>query len=214
MKNFSSEIANAIRNFLDTDDWRYYFDEKKGLFRFGLDLHSKLKSIDYIVDVKQDEFLCYAIAPVAGDEKDQRMISSLADFVCRANYGLKNGNFELDVRDGEIRYKSYVDCDGQIPAPCVIKNSIYCTASMFKRYAPGFLGIIFGDMSAKEAIDRCEGSGGSHEQELRAMLESSQGEEEGGSSESLEQMFEVLASRLGLSDGGMDEGNDTEGGVA
>lgn len=64
------------------------------------------------------------------------------------------------------------------------------------------------------AIDRCEGSGGSHEQELRSLLKSAQGEEDGRSSESLEQMFEALASRLGLSDGGTDEGNDTEGGVA
>ena len=27
-----------------------------------------------------------------------------------ANYGLANGNFDIDVSDGEVRYKTYVNC--------------------------------------------------------------------------------------------------------
>lgn len=35
-KSYSREIAEAIRNFLDGDDWHYSFDEETGLFRFNL----------------------------------------------------------------------------------------------------------------------------------------------------------------------------------
>ena len=86
------------------------------------------------------------------------MMAQMAEFLCRANYGLQNGCFELDFRDGEIRYKSFIDCDDMMPSFEVIQNSIYCTAGMFQRYAPGIVDIIFSGCTAKAAIEKCEKS--------------------------------------------------------
>lgn len=36
MKSYSIDIANAIKSFLVEDDWDFSFDEKKGIFKFGL----------------------------------------------------------------------------------------------------------------------------------------------------------------------------------
>ena len=33
-KNYSAEIANAIKSYLKEDDWHFSFDEETGLFRF------------------------------------------------------------------------------------------------------------------------------------------------------------------------------------
>lgn len=206
MKNtYSREIANVIREFLDNDDWHYSFDEKKGMFRFGLTLKSKLKNIKYYVDVKEDEFICYAVSPVGGDEDDSKMMASLAEFLCMANYGLKNGNFEFDFRDGEIRYKSFVDCDRVIPSKEVVHNAVYCIATMFKHYSPGILGIIFNDMSAKDAIDMVEGK--SLEDELLSMLSSLDGDSD---SPDVQEMISQLASRLGIAEGDNVDGVSSE----
>lgn len=113
-KTYSKDIADAINRFLAEDDWHFLFDEQRGMFKFGLSLKSRMKSINYLIDVKDDEYVVYAISPIGADHMDEKMMTSMADFICRANYGLKNGNFELDMRDGEIRYKSYVDCEGII----------------------------------------------------------------------------------------------------
>ena len=204
MKNtYSMKIANVIKGFLENDDWHYSFDEKRGMFRFGLNLKSKLKNIKYFIDVKEDEFICYAISPIGADADDGNMMASLAEFICRANYGLKNGNFELDFSDGEIRYKSFVDCDEVMPSEKVVHNVIYCTATMFDRYAPGILGIIFNDMSAKDAIEKIEGK--SPEDELLSMLSSLGGDAD---SPDVQDMISRLASRLGIIEG--DEGTDSD----
>ncbi len=155
-KNYSIELASEIKRFLQDDDWRFSFDEEKGKFRFGLSLDGKLKEINYIVDVKQDEVVFYAISPIGADSDGEEMLNNMAKFICRANYGLKNGCFELDVNDGEIRYRSYIDCDSVLPSQAVIKDSIYVTAKMFDRYAPGIIAVIFQDATDKEAIDLCE----------------------------------------------------------
>ncbi len=114
-RTYSKTIAQAIKEFLTNDDWHYSFDEQRGLFKFGLSIKGKIKKVRYLVDVKDDAYLVYAIAPIGGDEDDRNMMMEMAEFICRANYGLKSGNFELDMDDGEIRFKCYVDCDGINP---------------------------------------------------------------------------------------------------
>lgn len=68
MKNYSKEIASTISSFLTADNWHFSFIEDKGIFRFGVGLKGKLKKIDYLVDVKEDDYLVYAHAPLGADE--------------------------------------------------------------------------------------------------------------------------------------------------
>ncbi len=155
-KSYSAELAGIVNEFLNEDDWKFSFDSDNGLFNFGLNLKGKIKNIKYIVDIKDDQIIVYGISPIGADADDPKVISEMAQFLSRANYGLRNGCFELDVTDGEIRFRSFIDCDEQKPSKAVIKNSIYITASMFERYSKGIVGIVFSDMTNKEAIDICE----------------------------------------------------------
>ncbi|WP_448774135.1 hypothetical protein [Blautia sp.] len=169
MKRFtySKEIANIVKKFLEEDEWYYSFDEERGIFEFGLRVKGKIRKIRYIVDIRETEILVYGICPIAVDYDDKEVMAQMAEFICRANFGLKNGGFEFDFNDGEIRYKSFIDCDGALPVTEIIKNSIYCVAKMYDRYEKGITDIIFGGGSAKKAVDMCEKT---PEEELRSML--------------------------------------------
>lgn len=191
-RTYSKEITTAINNFLNEDDWHFSFDEQRGSFNFGLTLKSKIKHIKYIVEVKEDEFLVYAISPIGADEDDEKMMTTMAEFVCRANYGLKNGNFELDMRDGEIRYKSFVSCEGITPTPEMIKRSIYCPTTMFEQYSNGIVDIILGNATAKAAIDKCEKAS---EEELRSIIAQLVEDDDSGD---MDVMMARLAARLGI----------------
>ena len=189
---YSKNIANAINEFLKNDDWHFSFDEERGVFRFKLTLKSKIKKIDYLIRVCDDEYIVYAISNVGVDENDETMMASMAEFVCRANYGLKNGNFELDMRDGEIRFKCFVDCEAITPTQEMVRNSIHCPAVMFDNYGDGIVGIIFGNLSAQEAVEQCESR---NDDRLRSALASLGVEDESGE---LVEMLSRLAARLGI----------------
>ena len=154
--NYSDTIANAIKNFLETDNWHYTFNEAKGGFTFGLNMKGQLKKLNYTIIVHENSYSLYTTAPIGADPEDQDMMLRMAEFICRANYGLRNGNFELDMGDGEIRYKCYVYCEGITPTTEIVRTSVYVPAGMFERYAPGILSIIFGGASAKDALEKCE----------------------------------------------------------
>jgi hypothetical protein len=149
--SYSTQIANTVRKFLTADDWNYSFDDEKGIFTFNLSIKTKLKKLSYRVVVNDNGYSVYAAIALGADD----CLHEMAEFVCRANYGLRNGNFELDFRDGEIRYKCYVNCDGQMPTNEIVKDSIYIPYYMMKRYGDGIVSVLFGNQTPEEAIRSC-----------------------------------------------------------
>ncbi len=167
--SYSMEIAAAINNYLEENHWNFDFDEKKGVFYFNLSIRSKIKSIRYIISVDDDNYSAFAVCPIGADQDDPEMMERMAEFICRANFGLKFGNFEFDFRDGEIRYKANVLCNDIIPNEDIIRYSIFCPSRMFERYGNGIVDIIFGGASAKDAVEKCEKDNTS---DIRRLLES------------------------------------------
>ena len=153
---YSKELVSIVKKFLVDEDWQFSFDENIGVFDFSLRVKSKIQEIIYNVDVQEDKIIVYGMCPINVDHTDEYMMQQMAEFLCRANYNLMNGCFELDFRDGEIRFRSFIDCDELRPSIEVIYNSIYCTAMTLKRYAPGIWDIIFSNCTAKEAIEECD----------------------------------------------------------
>ena len=155
------QIVDAIRDWLDEDDWHYEYNAEKHLIKMGINLKSKIKSGRYFIDIKEDSYLVYLYTPINGDPEN---IGELVRYLTMANYGLYNGNFEVDVRDGEIRYKTFVNCDGlESLSPEVIKDSIYVCCVMMDRYRDGIAALALGlpdaDTEIKTAEHRDEADG-------------------------------------------------------
>ncbi len=169
-KNYSMNIANAVCDFLNEDDWHFSFDERRGIFKFRLRLKGKLKKVNYIVDIKDDEYLVYAISPLGADEDD-----------------------------GEVRFKVHVLCEGVTPTAEMVKRSIYCPAMMFDRYGSGIVDIIFNGTSGKTAVEKCEKHSESDICSLLAELLSDD-EAGASENSDMETMVSHLASRFGITE--------------
>ena len=148
------QIVDAVRDWLDGDDWHYEYNAERRLIRMGINLKSKIKSGRIFIDFKDDCYLVYLCAPINGDKDN---LGELTKYLTMANYGLYNGNFELDMRDGEIRYKTFVNCDGlDSLSPEVIKDSIYIGCVMMDRYGDGIAALALGFSDADTEITKAE----------------------------------------------------------
>lgn len=125
-QTYSTAIADSINAFLKEDEWRFDFDSECGRFIFNLGLSCKLKSVRYIVDVREKDYLIYVFSPLGPDKGDAATMKRTAEFLTRANYGLVFGNFEMDMHDGEIRYKTFVPCGGEAPSPMLFAAAYMC----------------------------------------------------------------------------------------
>jgi hypothetical protein len=67
------------------------------------------------------------------------------------------GNFEMDFEDGEIRYKTSIDVEGDSLSSALIKRLVYANVMMMDAYLPGIMSVIYGDVEPKDAIAQVEG---------------------------------------------------------
>ncbi len=149
------QIVDAIRDWLDGDDWHYEYIAEHHLIRMGVGLKSKLKNGRIFIDVKEDCYLVYVVSPIGGDKDD---LGELMKYLTMANYLLKNGNFEMDVRDGEVRYKTFVNCEGLTELPKeIIRESVLAGCYMIDRYGNGIAAIAMGFSDAETEIKKAEG---------------------------------------------------------
>ena len=83
----------------------------------------------------------------------------ICEYITRANFGLAIGNFELDMHDGEIRYKTSIDVEGATITPAMVKQIVHANVIVTGLYLPGLLAVISGELSATEAIGLAEPPG-------------------------------------------------------
>jgi hypothetical protein len=99
------------------------------------------------------QFLFYVVAPVLVAEE---MRPAGAEYLTRANYGLRIGNFEMDFSDGEVRYKTSLDFEGEMLTDNWLRNAIYPAVQTMDHYMPGLLSVALGNKTADEAIQELE----------------------------------------------------------
>jgi hypothetical protein len=105
------------------------------------------------VNETQQTVLFYSICPIATPESQ---LIAMAEFITRANYGLIIGNFELDFSDGEIRYKTSIDVEGDTLSQALIKQLVYTNVLTMDQYLPGILAVLEQGMSPQDAISLVE----------------------------------------------------------
>ncbi|MBP8974021.1 MAG: YbjN domain-containing protein, partial [Anaerolineae bacterium] len=81
---------------------------------------------------------------------------AVAEFLTRANFGLRIGNFELDYHDGEVRYKTSLDFEDEKLTPALIRNAVYPAVTTMDRYLPGLMKVVYGGRTPYEAIEEIE----------------------------------------------------------
>lgn len=147
--DYSKQIANKLISYIEDKEYRYTFDRENGVIRMNFNCKGKLSSVRLLVDVRSCYFICYGCIDMKASEDHRKEV---AEYLTRANYGLSFGNFELDMRDGEIRYKMTVDCDHCILSDEMISSALYIPIQSFERYGDELVKVIFGLTSAADAI--------------------------------------------------------------
>lgn len=146
-------VLEAIRTFFDADSWPYKQLEEQLVFKTGFN-GDNAEFNCYAQDREAlEQFVFYSVFPVKVPE-DKR--TAAAEFITRANYGLIIGNFEFDYEDGEVRYKTSADLEGVPEIQPMMKGLIYSNVLTMDKYFPGLMRVIYGGISAQEALAEVE----------------------------------------------------------
>lgn len=142
-------IFQTMVNFFTEDDWSYA--KIQGEPALYLAFEGDNGSWNCYAKAREDEeqFVFYSICPIKVPKVKRR---TLGEFIARANYGMMIGNFELDFTDGEIRYKTSIDVEGDKLSFALIKRLVYANVTMMDEYLPGIKLVLESGMSPEDAI--------------------------------------------------------------
>jgi hypothetical protein len=149
-----SRALETLREFLEADGWFPQQLDERPIYRIAFSGKNGELRCYAQVRIELEQFMFYAVAPVKAAEEVR---SDVAEYLTRANYGLRIGNFELDYQDGEVRYKSSLDFESETLTSNFIRNAIYPAVQTMDRYLKGLLSVMYGGRTPVEAIQEVEG---------------------------------------------------------
>lgn len=170
-------LENAVKEFLDSRNFHYEYKAKKHLFEMMNGLPGAFAHCVSKVMCMDDSIISIAIIPLKVPENKR---AEVAELICRINYSMKFGHFDLDFCDGEIHYDFTHCCEEHIPGKEEIASVCMIPSAMVARHSEMFAQVMFADKSAQEAYNKNEDDIGSLLREvhrLRKKLEEELGEE-------------------------------------
>ncbi len=147
------KAIEVIKSYLTKNDWNYEFDEEKKRFSMGINMNNVLGNVKIYISVESSSYNVYAVLNSNAEEECR---DKVGEFLHRANYGMKNGNFEMDYRDGEIRYKSFVNFKNIVVSEEIVEDSILVGIAMMNRYGKGLLKMMLGGGTPEKCVEECE----------------------------------------------------------
>ena len=153
-REYSKALYKSIRDYAQKEGWRgVKEDAENGTIATTFRTDTKLKSVDLKILALGRGIVSYGTIPFSADKET---LDAAAEFVARANYGLNHGNFELDFRDGELRYKSSLYCDSQNPSPADVDWIIDLPLHMWEKYGNALLSVLIGGETPEAAVAAAE----------------------------------------------------------
>jgi len=147
-------IFNTMVRFFREDDWNFRELEGRAILSMGFSGENGAWTCRALADESSSGMRFYSVL-------DSRVPSgkrqAIAEFITRANYGLKIGNFEMDFSDGEVRYKTSISVQGGRLTTEMVKHLVYLNVLMMDRYFAGIMSVVYGGATPAAAITKIEG---------------------------------------------------------
>lgn len=157
-------MVEVVKKFLDGgfdgDKWNYEVHQEIAFIGGIGGLEGKITDLRFYIIVGDETVTCYHTAPIKAPLEQRTAIS---EFITRANYGLTNGNFEMDFSDGELRYKTTISQHDLLRNDAAAFRSMRVLMmlgpSMWQRYGDNLAALLFGytdNKSVEELVCQCE----------------------------------------------------------
>lgn len=143
-----SELLKPARAYLESEDWT--FDEVDGRDALVCRVTADSASFQVVFDaVEELRFLLVYVLAQVSIPVERR--PEVALYLARANYGMRIGNFELDLDDGEVRYKASIALGDGALTPGMVGELVGASVTTMDRYFSGLMSVGFGTSSAYDA---------------------------------------------------------------
>lgn len=114
-------------------------EDNSNVVVFGI--KTDVGSYQCIADVKENDFI-FIFYTIIGITVTKDKLLPMSEMITRINSGLMIGNFEMDFEDGELRYKTSIDFEGNELTDNLIHNVISANLATVDSYFKAVMALI------------------------------------------------------------------------
>ena len=149
----SPQLLEALVDFFQRDNWDFVQTEGEPVLRSMFQGENGQWACYAWSLEEKHRIAFYSVCPVNVPENRRY---SLAELLTRCNYCLLMGNFEMDFSDGEIRFKTSIDVNGDRITFALLRQLIYTNVLTMDQYLPAIMSVIYGNATPEQAIAKIE----------------------------------------------------------
>jgi hypothetical protein len=142
-----TDLTPRVIDFLERDEWHPVADES--VVTTGFEGSNGRWACYAVVLEDQQRVLFYSLHPehVAPEARP-----AMAELLTRVNFELVLGNFEIDLDDGETRFRTSLDVEGSELTDELLRQVIYANVSTMDHFAPAIYAVASGQSSPVDAL--------------------------------------------------------------
>ena len=159
-------LLDVVQKTLNEQEWSFEVkdfpgeEESRKIVQAGCSGQNGSYRLTVDVNASNHCIVIYVTSQIKVPQDKRHLV---AEYLTRANYGMVLGNFEMDFRDGEVRYKGSINVDGGFLAPRMFSRLLGCATVSMDRYFAQMMAIIYGGKSPVDALAEVEGGKQSQE---------------------------------------------------
>ena len=144
-------LFERVAGYLDAHDWRYSSDVERHYY--SMSCRIKEATVRVIIDVFEAEewrrIMTFSVYPIFVPETRR---PAVLEALNRINHTLVYGNFEMDMADGEIRFRTTVESEIDIPES-MIERVLNGNLSMSDKQFAALMAVTFGSVEPQGVKD-------------------------------------------------------------
>ena len=141
---------NIVKDFLKSQEWQFTQVKGKNIVLFGIGgKNGKFQCIADLIET-ENRFIFFSVcgANTPSDKKDKML-----ELLNSINYKLFFGNFEMDIDNGEIRFRTSMSYKNLTLDQNFIEELIMSNIITMDKHLTSFMALMFGDISVEKAME-------------------------------------------------------------
>ena len=147
------ELLEIARNVFDERGWGYRLVPEHDALRFPFRGDDDQWECFVKADDEDRRLAVYSVCPFNVPEEQR---GATAELLSRINYGLVIGNFEMDLDDGQVRFKTSIDVQGTELSEAHVERLVFPNLRTMNIYLGAITAMVGGGLSPAEALGRVD----------------------------------------------------------
>ena len=139
-----AQVRAAVENFFEQDKIKFTPFDERNVARAIYNVDARFGHATIFFHAYNDRLVLHMMIPLKAEENERQKV---AEFLLRANYGLKIGGFDFDFDDGEISYRISIE---------QIDFSVIIGLMMIEKYGNELVKVMFGLVEPEDAVASAE----------------------------------------------------------